>query len=267
MKRYVHQVEQHKVPVAGLEALSLLTEHSFSRHSHDRFGIGVFTHGAQRSWSHIGKVDAAAGNVIMVNPGEIHDGAPLHGPRGWQMLYIDPLLVEQALPEGAKAEDIILRPVVEDPRLNGLMARMFSEIRAASPDGGAVEEAFLLCLMQISRRHLLVKPPGEPGSPGIALAKEYLDDAPENKIILEHLAALCGISRFQLIRGFARATGITPHAYLIQSRVRLARRLLAEGNGLAEAALMAGFADQSHFTRAFLKQFGMTPGYYLTAIG
>lgn len=53
---------------------------------------------------------------------------------------------------------------------------------------------------------------------------------PPKKISLEVLATHCGLSRFQLIRGFARETGITPHAYLVQARLRLARRLLAEGH-------------------------------------
>ena len=53
-----------------------------------------------------------------------------------------------------------------------------------------------------------------------------------------------------------------PHAYLVQSRVRLARRLLSAGHSPADAAQMAGFADQSHLTRAFQKQFGTTPGSY-----
>ncbi|WP_224262978.1 AraC family ligand binding domain-containing protein [Klebsiella oxytoca] len=58
----------------GLEAISLATDQRFPRHSHDQFGIGIFTQGAQRSWSHLGKIEAAAGDIIMVNPGEMHDG-------------------------------------------------------------------------------------------------------------------------------------------------------------------------------------------------
>jgi AraC-like DNA-binding protein len=48
--------------------------------------------------------------------------------------------------------------------------------------------------------------------------------------------------------------------------VRLARRLLAAGRPPAEAALQVGFADQSHMTRAFVRQFGITPGRYRAAI-
>ena len=90
----------------GLEAISLVTEQSFSRHSHDRFGIGIFTQGAQRSWSHLGKVEAAAGNIIMVNPGEMHDGIPLEGPRSWRMVYLDPERVVDELQGEMKAEEI-----------------------------------------------------------------------------------------------------------------------------------------------------------------
>jgi len=48
--------------------------------------------------------------------------------------------------------------------------------------------------------------------------------------------------------------------------VRLARRHLRQGHALAEAAQLAGFADQSHLTRAFLRQFGITPGRYRDAV-
>jgi AraC-like DNA-binding protein len=74
------------------------------------------------------------------------------------------------------------------------------------------------------------------------------------------------MSRFQLLRGFAREVGTTPHAYLVQRRVCLARRLLAAGKPLADTAHRAGFADQSHMTRAFLRQLGITPGRYRAAV-
>jgi AraC-like DNA-binding protein len=93
-----------------------------------------------------------------------------------------------------------------------------------------------------------------------------LDAAPEVPTSLTELAALSGVSRFQLLRGFAREVGTTPHAYLVQRRVRLVRRLLTAGRSPADAAVLAGFADQSHMTRAFVRQFGITPGRYRAAI-
>ena len=59
--------------------MTLFSNHTFPRHSHDQFGIGIMTSGAQRSWSVIGQVESEAGDVIMVNPGEMHDGMPVDG--------------------------------------------------------------------------------------------------------------------------------------------------------------------------------------------
>ncbi|WP_264756962.1 AraC family ligand binding domain-containing protein [Acinetobacter bereziniae] len=94
MSKRIHQITPLSLPIAGTEAISLLTEHSFPRHSHDYFGIGIITRGAQRSWSLIGQVEAASGDVIIVNPGEIHDGIPIDGPRCWQMIYFQPELLQ-----------------------------------------------------------------------------------------------------------------------------------------------------------------------------
>jgi AraC-like DNA-binding protein len=77
---------------------------------------------------------------------------------------------------------------------------------------------------------------------------------------------LAGVSQFQLLRAFDKAIGFTPHAYLIQRRVQLARKLIAGGAGLAEAALASGFADQSHMTRIFTRSFGLSPHLYAVAV-
>lgn len=83
---------------------------------------------------------------------------------------------------------------------------------------------------------------------------------------LAELARLCGSGRFRLLRAFAREMGVTPHAYRVDRRVHLARRLLAGGQNPAAAAAAAGFADQSHLTRAFARRFGVTPARYRAAV-
>ena len=93
-----------------------------------------------------------------------------------------------------------------------------------------------------------------------------IDDAPAEEISLADLAALTGASRFQTVRAFARATGLTPHAYLVQRRVSLARRLIAQGMPLAVAAAESGFFDQSHMNRHFARILGITPGAYAAAL-
>src|SRR5258708_34121803 len=106
-----HKVEQHQSAITGIEAMTLISNHHFPRHSHDQFGIGVVMFGSQRSWSGVGQVDASAGDVIMVNPGEIHDGCPYRGQaRGWQMLYLTPSLLAKEVEDEDFGRDYTVRP-------------------------------------------------------------------------------------------------------------------------------------------------------------
>jgi len=262
----MHMVTQHCSALPGVEAMTLLTDHAFPRHSHDGFGIGAMTAGAQRSWSGIGPVESTAGDVITVNPGEMHDGTPIHSARGWRMLYLDPALVAQEVAEVVGDAPEIARPALRDPVLRELFERLFARATASIPEPLALEEDLLRALVRLLRQHGARPRPMRPTSPAVAAARRRLDETPERPVTLAELAALSGVDRFALLRGFARETGATPHAYLVQRRVRLARRLLATGHVPAEAALQAGFADQSHLTRAFRRQLGITPARYRAAV-
>ncbi|WP_207419867.1 helix-turn-helix transcriptional regulator [Roseomonas haemaphysalidis] len=242
-------------------------DHSFPRHAHDGFGIGVLTEGAHRSWSGIGHVEAVAGDVITVNPGEMHDGDPVRGAaRSWRMLYLDPSLVAQALRQELRWEAEITRPVLHDPLVATLFEQLFVALTEPIPDALGTEEGLLRLLALLLARHGSRPLPVAGPPPPVALALRRLAEAPERPATLTELAALSGVSRFQLLRGFARAVGVTPHAYLLQQRVRLAQRLLAAGQRPAEAAAGAGFPDQSHLTRAFRRQLGVTPARYRAAV-
>ena len=263
----VHRAEQHRSAVRGIEACALVSNQFFPRHAHDQFGIGVIASGAQRSWSGIGPVEAEAGDVITVNPGEIHDGNPVQGRvRSWRMLYIDPGVLFGSVTEKVTSGTEFARPTLQDPLLAHRFARLFAGITDPVPDALAVDEDLLRTIA-----HLLIHygsrpfPAGGP-APSVARALKHLDEAPEQPVTLAELSALSGVSRFQLLRGFVRAVGITPHAYLLQRRVRLARRLLVAGRLPAQAAAEAGFADQSHLTRAFRRQLGVTPARYRAAV-
>lgn len=266
MGKRTHRVVQHRSGVAGIEAMTMFTEHAFPRHSHDHFGIGLMTSGAQRSWSLIGNVESEAGDVIMLNPGEMHDGAPVGGVRSWRIIYIDPALVAREIANDSIRGEPLIRPVARDPDLAAHVVQVFEQLETLAPDDMLAEQSLLFCLMHALHKHGIDGPRPLRASPSVARAVSRLEAAPEVATSLAELATLSDVSRFQLLRGFFREVGATPHAYLIQLRVKLARRHLALGQPPAEAALMAGFADQSHMSRAFVRQFGVTPGRYQAAL-
>jgi len=267
MTSRVHQVEQHKSCLAGLEIMTLVSNHHFPRHSHDQFAIGVIASGVQKSWSGIGPVEASAGDVVMANPGEIHDGIPIeNNPRTWKMIYVDADVLAGQMADEMAGRFEVAHPVARDPLLAKLFIRLFTCFTTSHPDRTAQEESLIRMLMCAIRRHGATPHRNDRSSPSVARARRRLDAAPEVHVSLAELAALTGVSRYQLLRAFLRELGVTPHAYLVQKRVCLARRLLANSVPPAQAALDAGFADQSHMTRAFVHYLGVTPGRFQAAL-
>ena len=268
----LHRAKTFTTGLAGIHAVSLVSARSFPRHSHDQIGFGLIVAGGHASWSGIGPVDARAGDLITVNPGEIHDGHPMRGePRHWRMIYLDPAVLAD-WQDRPGADVHIARPVIAAPAfaasvLAAQLARLFARLHAdPTPDRFAVEEAVLGCVAALLRDHGSRDPFARGRTGPIERARRRIEAVPEAALSLADLADEAGLSRFQLIRGFAREVGATPHAYLTQARVLRARRLIAAGRPLAEAALDAGFADQSHMTRAFVRQFGIAPGRYRAAL-
>jgi AraC-like DNA-binding protein len=94
-------------------------------------------------------------------------------------------------------------------------------------------------------------------------AREFLETAVVDGARLDELEQVSGCDRWQLSRDFRALLGTSPYRYLQHRRVDLAKRLLREGATLSDAAHGAGFADQSHFGRTFLKAVGLTPKEWL----
>lgn len=266
----------HMLPckMPGVEAVVAETSHRFPRHTHEAFGIGVIHRGAQKSLSGRGMVEAGAGDLITVNPGEVHDGAPIGDDgRSWRMLYLDPILVAETmrdLSEGKVAGYEFHHPVIGDPGLARCFAQLFASLTEGDETGGDAsgemrrEESLLLLLARMRQESNRGDVPVV--APGILAARRLIDDDPAAPVTLADLAAASGLSRFQVLRGFVKATALTPHAYLVQRRIALARRLIAGGTALADAAGASGFADQSHMTRIFVRKYGISPGIYAAAV-
>jgi AraC-like DNA-binding protein len=144
-------------------------------------------------------------------------------------------------------------------------ARLVRALFLAATAGGPLrrEELLLQALAALAPDR---KSPAIPVRADIARARALIDEDPAAPITLGELAGASGLSRFQLVRAFGRSIGLTPHAYLVQRRTDLARRLIAGGTKLAEVAAAAGFSDQSHMTRIFVARYGLTPGTYAEAV-
>lgn len=98
---------------------------------------------------------------------------------------------------------------------------------------------------------------------GISEAISHINKYFYKPITLQELADIAALSPYYFSRVFARETGMTPHKYLISTRMANAKFLLKTSlMSVKEVAFHSGFSDESGFCTAFKKQEGMTPKEY-----
>jgi AraC-like DNA-binding protein len=266
----LHDCEVLASPWPGVYAAVVRSERHYGRHSHGTFGFGFVEHGAHRSCSGRGTVDAYAGQVVTTNPGEVHDGRPLGGSsRSWCTVYVEPPVLA-AMDPGRHGELAIAQPVLIDAQLAAATRQLLQSLRAwrqGRAEALACEERLVHACGLLLQRHATHRVDGDAAAVSLASVRERLAGDLLAPPTLSDLAAQVGLSRFQLLRRFAALHGCTPHAFVLQQRAERARSLIRQGTSLAEAAAACGFADQSHMTRVFTRQFGFTPGAWQRAAG
>ena len=262
------RITYFKVGLAGIDAMSATTSRTYPRHTHDQYGIGVIDSGGHASLSGRGQVEAGRGSLIFVNPAEVHDGRAIGGrPRSWRMLYFEPaamLALRDDVLEGATEVPSFAAPVFTDEQLRRAFDTAFASAMRLDESGRDMiaETAVLRLGAQLAVNLSSKSRTSSDSTVSIRRTRDRIDADPAAPLTLASLAAEAGTSRYQLLRAFARELGLTPHAYIVQQRLALARRLIRAGSALVDAASAAGFADQSHLTRMFARQFGVTPARY-----
>lgn len=242
--------------------------HRYAPHFHETYAIGAILDGCEAFRLRGARQYAPAGYLCFVNPEEVHDGEPCDGGFSYRMTYPSQELVRQI------AGEILGRPPRGQPFFHPPVMRdgdVFSAFliahRRLEADGGgmAAEEALIEAYaLALSRYADLDGASIGIGSEPAAVrrARDYLRAYCHQPVKLGELADVAGLSRYHLIRVFRRHVGLTPHAFLMDERVRAARMKLREGLSPAEVATDCGFVDQSHLTRLFKARVGVTPSAY-----
>lgn len=243
----------------------------FPRHTHDTYVIGVNERGAHATWHRGSTQVIPTGALAIIAPGDVHTGQPVPNvPWHYRALYVTARLLEElAQDTGDRRKGCPqFALLVNDPHLAAQFLRLHRRSEC-SVDVCDVQEAAADLLSSLVRRHA-VAGPGVVSHRFDPLAvrrvTEYLHDHLPDPVTLHDLASTAGVGRYELIRSFRRAHGLTPYAYLIQLRVERAKLLLARGDRPMDVAQATGFADQSHLTRMFRRLTGVTPARYVRGI-
>lgn len=161
---------------------------------------------------------------------------------------------------------------VKDPVIDGLGQSLVPSLDL----GAAINQLYIDHVLLALRCHLAFKYGGTRSSRaahqgGLAtwqrtraldLIRTHLSDGIE----LNTLSDACNLSPSAFLRAFRRTMGSPPHQWLMARRVEKAQYLIRAGElPLSQVALSAGFSDQSHLTRIFSRQMGISPGAWRRA--
>ncbi|MGP3958401.1 AraC family ligand binding domain-containing protein [Nonomuraea sp. 3N208] len=254
----------------GLGGLDLMraqfVRHRFARHSHETYAIGTLEAGQEEIRFADGVQYASADEVVMIEPGVVHTGEP-HTTDGWayRVLYpsveqVREVADEIGVPGGTPSFE---RRVVADPRLS---QRVAAAHRAAESGGSLAADTELHMLLTLVLAAYGTRRPQRQahtvGRRSVAQVRDLLHATMPDPPSLAQLATVAGVSPYVLLRSFRRTYGMPPHAYVTQLRVAKARELLRQGMPPSQAAVTAGFCDQSHLSRHFRRLVGVPPRAY-----
>lgn len=280
----------------GVEARSsTYTRKAFRTHTHRTCIISLVEAGSTSFSLEHTRHTARAGHMVVIEAGRPHACNPDAGSGlSYRLLALDMTWLTKPPGEGAPRFPC---PVLDDRELFAAWAELHQAFVSGAPIGR--KQALLLaCLHGLVSRHAdadhataaaAAPPPAPPSvwataaahttplrssgtarlSPataaGVDRARRRIEAGAGQWVPLGELAELAGLSPQHFSRVFKAATGLPPHRYQLQQAVERAKTLLCGGASICQAALEAGFADQSHFSRRFREFTGATPRQYLAS--
>jgi len=185
-------------------------------------------------------------------------------------IYPDLDLVDRLARDlGVTAE---VRPSFAKP--DGVVFAIAARLRRAHLAAGALTDVEASTLAHLLVRHLLRRyghgpgpgtstgrgPAGELPPGAVDVVAEYTRAHLTDVITLDGLAGAVSLSPYHFARSFRATTGMTPHAFVTEHRLMVARdRLLRGDTSVTGIALSVGFSNISHFRRLFRRRYGLTP--------
>lgn len=255
-------------PLTGIKALSCSSDFVFDNHIHSGHVLWLNSEGGEH-FKVLGTTSVLQpGSISIIEPGIVHSNHPLaKSKRHLRSLYLenDFFLHLEKLVTGASTQKYNLPTTVLQNSRHWQDALTLHEAIITGQSRLLIEELCISLFTHIGGLHF--------GSPSIKHSIDrcdvrihtiidYMRAHLGKEISLNTLAEIAGCTSYHIIRLFKETVGMSPHAYLIQLRLEKARELIDEGETITDAALNAGFSDQSHLTRRFKKRFGITPGKY-----
>ena len=217
------------------------------------------------------------GSLFLGNTGQGFECSHQHGTgdRCVSFSYAPEYFDRLAFDAGAKSRDGVF-PVLRVPPLRDLSKLLTRASAALDADGiglwhtGSWQEFGVELAARTIELTRQLAPANVAATPS-AIARvtnilRHIERYPSHPHALTDMARQARLSEYHFLRVFQSVAGLTPHQYVVRTRLReAARRLLNQDGKVLDIALDCGFGDISNFNRAFRSEFGVSPRVYRTA--
>ena len=191
----------------------------------------------------------------------------------FMVLAIAPSLLQKVGQDWIDPDRIQLVPrfmTEQDALIQGIFASLKNELETGGIGGNVLLDSLKTALaIHLLRQYCTTLPKisndlEKLSQPKLIEVKDYIHAHLHQELKLLDLAAIAQMSPYHFLRLFKQSLGMTPHQYILQSRIEKAKHLLCHSDRtIAEIALSVGFCDQSHLTRYFKRMVGVTPKQFL----
>jgi AraC family transcriptional regulator len=226
-------------------------------HAHHALSLTILLDGAfEETYLPIHRPqECAAGSVLVRPPEEPH--ANRIGKQGGRTLSIE-IEAGRLDCHGQALDALASLAHRREVAFLDLGLAMSNELRCADAASGLALESLSLELLA---RLLRAREPSATAASWLRPAIDTLHDRfRDHTLRITDLASQAGVHPVYFARAFREVCGVTPGEYVRRLRLEWTReRIVTSSATLAELALEAGFADQSHLTRAFHARYGATP--------
>jgi len=265
----MNQTLQYKSPLSpGIEALSCANSFVFPDHIHNGYVLWLNSEGGEQYKLKGSSTILQPGSVSIIEPGIVHSNRPSNpAKRHLRSLYLDErfFLHLEKLFTGQNAKNLTLPTSVIENRECWQVAILLHEAIITNQAQLLIDELIVSLFSKIEIlqfEKVISRGFSFNSSDRLNNLVQFMRAHSSDDISLDKLAEIAKCTSYHVIRLFRNEVGMSPHAYLIQLRLEKARQLISKGKSIADAALLAGFSDQSHLTRSFKKRYGLTPGRY-----
>lgn len=247
-------------PIPGVELYRAhIVSHAFEPHTHAAFGLGAIESGVERFRYHGSEHLASSGSLVLMNPDALHTGEAAT-EQGWcyRMIYIDPDVLARVSGEDGWWFDAAVR---HDPAIAQRVGQRLAALWQAE-EPLAFDSQLYELLAEFRPLARVPRSARREADVRLTAVLDFLHAHLAERLTLEQLAAVAGLSPYHFLRRFRAQYHVTPQQMLMALRLYEAKRLLATGLPPAQVAAAAGLTDQSHLNRCFVRRYGVTPARY-----